>query len=82
MYGPQVVARRVDARRERVVVARAGGVQDAKRRRAEGLDGGLVDRARAERPAEDEHARLVLAQAEPRAAPRPDRRETARPGVR
>ena len=45
------------------VVARAGDVDDAVGRVLERLGRGGVDRARAERAAEDEHARLVFADA-------------------
>ena len=66
---PQVVAPAPGTRgAQRVVVAPPGGVQHAVRRVGERLDRRLVDRPRAERAAEDEHAALARrAEAEPRA---------------
>ena len=51
----QVVVRRPGSR-SAGVVARAGHVEHAEGRVRERLDGGEVDRARAERAAEDQHA--------------------------
>ena len=58
----QVVVRA--GRREVGEVAPPGDVQDAVRRVGERGDRGVVDRARAERAAEHEHAALVVADAE------------------
>ena len=64
-----VVGRRIGAepRAQRLVVARAAGVQHAEVGAGQRLHRRLVDRARAQRAAEDEHARVVRRQAEARA---------------
>ena len=86
--GPQVVARGAGTARARSAVVVALRRRRAARRNGasrERLDRGLVDRARAQRAAEDEHARLVRARGRSGLAPRPrsvDGGGTGRPVTR